>query len=94
MKALTTGVAIFALTFFVIPTGPAHAGVGNTVYLPNITRMLGGPDGWQTPFIGQNVGSDSTSVTLDLFQGPFHRHRPVVGWMLKRVQHDGEGGNG
>ena len=28
-----------------------------TIYLPNIVKMLGGPDGWNTPFIVQNVGS-------------------------------------
>src|SRR5437868_6658023 len=43
------------------------AGVGSTIYLPNITRMLGGADGWQTPFIVQNVGSVATDVTMDFF---------------------------
>lgn len=38
-----------------------------TVYLPNITRMLGGPDGWQTPFIVQNVGSFSTDLTVSFY---------------------------
>src|SRR5687768_2540250 len=46
---------------------PAAAAGGNTVYLPNVTRMLGGPDGWQTPFIVQNIGTASTSVNLDFF---------------------------
>jgi hypothetical protein len=36
-----------------------------TVYLPNITRMLGGPDGWNTPFIVQNVGTASTNLTFE-----------------------------
>jgi len=27
-----------------------------TIFLPNITKMLGGPSGWVTPFIVQNVG--------------------------------------
>lgn len=35
-----------------------------TVYLPNITKTLGGPAGWYTPFIVQNVGE--TSVTLEV----------------------------
>src|SRR5438874_12360372 len=43
------------------------AGVGSTIYLPNITRMPGGADGWQTPFIVQNVGSVATDVRMDFF---------------------------
>ena len=35
-----------------------------TVYLPNITRMLGGRYGWHTPFIIQNVGTVSTDLTV------------------------------
>lgn len=35
-----------------------------TVYLPNITKSLGGPDGWVTPFIVQNVGT--TTATLEV----------------------------
>jgi len=38
-----------------------------TVYLPNITRMLGGPDGWQTPFIVQNVGSVATDLAMSFY---------------------------
>jgi hypothetical protein len=36
-----------------------------TIYLPNITRMLGGADGWNTPFIVQNVGVSSTNLTFE-----------------------------
>ncbi|MGH2378760.1 MAG: hypothetical protein ACRDGT_09815, partial [Candidatus Limnocylindria bacterium] len=35
-----------------------------TVYLPNITKTLGGPTGWQTPFIVQNTGSVSTTLEV------------------------------
>jgi hypothetical protein len=35
-----------------------------TVYLPNITKTLGGPDGWYTPFIVQNI--DTTVATLEV----------------------------
>ena len=45
------------------PPGPTF-----TVYLPNITRTLGGPSGWHTPFIVQNIGTTSTSLTLDFFR--------------------------
>src|SRR5687767_1987556 len=53
-----------------------------TVYLPNITRMLGGPDGWQTPFIIQNVGSLSTDLTMQFFafsDGSLVKTRTVSG---------------
>src|SRR3989442_2094897 len=50
------------------PHPAAAAGpLTNTVYLPNITKMLGGGDGWQTPFIVQNVGSVATDLTMDFF---------------------------
>ena len=54
----------------------------NTVYLPNITKMLGGPDGWQTPFIVQNVGSSPTDLTIDFFafsDGSLVKTRSVTG---------------
>jgi hypothetical protein len=36
-----------------------------TIYLPNIVKMLGGADGWNTPFIVQNVGAATTNLTFD-----------------------------
>ena len=45
---------------------PAAAAT-TTVYLPNITRMLGGPDGWQTPFVVQNVGTVATDLTMSFY---------------------------
>jgi hypothetical protein len=36
-----------------------------TIYLPNIVKMLGGADGWNTPFIVQNVGTASTNLTFE-----------------------------
>ena len=53
-----------------------------TVYLPNITKMLGGPDGWQTPFIVQNVGTAPTDITMDFYgggEGRFFKTRTVTG---------------
>lgn len=35
-----------------------------TVYLPNITKTLGGASGWQTPFIVQNTGSVATTLEV------------------------------
>ena len=53
-----------------------------TVYLPNVTKMLGGPDGWQTPFIVQNVGSISTDLTMSFYafaDGSLVKTRTVTG---------------
>ena len=38
-----------------------------TVYLPNITRMLGGRYGWHTPFIVQNVGAVNTTLSVKYY---------------------------
>ena len=65
----------------VAPTlSPAAA--TTTVYLPNVTRMLGGPDGWQTPFIVQNVGAVATDVTMSFYafaDGTLVKTRTVAG---------------
>ncbi|HEV2012144.1 MAG TPA: hypothetical protein VGS17_14095, partial [Candidatus Limnocylindria bacterium] len=37
---------------------------GPTVYLPNVLRRLGGPDGWSTPFVVQNVGAAATTASV------------------------------
>ncbi len=48
------------------PRGPTPL---QTVYLPNITKTLGGPDGFQTPFIVQNVNRFTiTALTLDFYR--------------------------
>ena len=39
-----------------------------TVYLPNITKTLGGPSGWVTPFIVQNVGVANTDLEVSFFR--------------------------
>jgi hypothetical protein len=52
-------------------TAPSRAALAidlqatTTIYLPNIVKMLGGADGWNTPFIVQNVGSATTNLTFD-----------------------------
>ena len=48
------------------PTPPAPPTF--TVYLPNITRMLGGRYGWHTPFIVQNVGTVATNLSVKLYK--------------------------
>ena len=49
------------------PAAQQAAAGSTTVYLPNITRMLGGPDGWQTPFIVQNVGTVATDLQMSFY---------------------------
>jgi hypothetical protein len=39
-----------------------------TVYLPNITRYLGGQAGWYTPFIVQNTGSVPTTLNVAFYK--------------------------
>ena len=39
-----------------------------TVYLPNITKTLGGPSGWDTPFYVQNAGAIQTTTEISLFR--------------------------
>jgi hypothetical protein len=38
-----------------------------TLYLPNITRNLGGSFGWYTPFIVQNTGTASTMLEVSFY---------------------------
>ncbi len=40
----------------------------STVYLPNVTKTLGGPTGWQTPFIIQNTGTAATTIEVSFFR--------------------------
>lgn len=46
-------------------TGAAPADV---VYLPNVTKTLGGPDGWVTPFIVQNIGTTSADLEVSFYR--------------------------
>jgi len=39
-----------------------------TLYLPNITRNLGGEGGWYTPFIVQNTGSATTLLEVTFYK--------------------------
>lgn len=38
-----------------------------TVYLPNVTKTLGGSDGWDTPFIVQNTGTVATTLQVSFY---------------------------
>ena len=52
-----------ATAFCEDPRGPV-----SSVYIPNVTKTLGGPSGWTTPFIIQNIGTASTDLEVR-----FHR---------------------
>jgi hypothetical protein len=52
----------------VVPPCIAHQEAPTTtVYLPNITKTLGGPQGWVTPFIVQNVGGVPTTLEVSFY---------------------------
>lgn len=40
----------------------------STVYLPNVTKTLGGPAGWVTPFYVQNTGTIQTAVEITFYR--------------------------
>jgi len=53
-----------SIAALVIPTGPTTADAyatsgfgGNRLYLPNVTRALGGANGWTTPIVLQSTGA-------------------------------------
>jgi hypothetical protein len=64
--------AAFPLVKQAGPPGPCDANVPGTVtqtlYLPNITKNLGGPTGWYTPFIVQNTGTTSTTLEVSFYK--------------------------
>src|SRR5438552_541634 len=49
-------------------SNPNPPTVTSTVYLPNITRRLGGPDGFYTPFIIQNTGTANTELEVSFYK--------------------------
>jgi hypothetical protein len=53
-----------------------------TVYLPNITKTLGGPAGWVTPFYVQNSGTVQTDLEISFYRfsdGVLMAKRSVTG---------------
>lgn len=48
---------------------PARADLPTaTNYLPNITKTLGGPNGFQTPFITQNTGTTNATLEISFYK--------------------------
>jgi hypothetical protein len=65
VPALARGPALGPSDAVCVP--PSAAAATSTVYLPNITRRLGGPDGFYTPFIIQNTGSANTDLEVTFY---------------------------
>jgi len=71
-------------TGFIVPQAcaPARADTPTaTNYMPNITKTLGGPSGWQTPFIVQNTGIATATLEVSWY-------RFVDGSCAKRITID------
>ncbi|HEU5288951.1 MAG TPA: hypothetical protein VFV20_11160, partial [Candidatus Limnocylindria bacterium] len=70
--ALAAFLAISSVPFVSRPSVAAScAATGvptRTIYLPNITKTLGGPAGWVTPFIVQNVGVAPTDLEISFYR--------------------------
>ena len=49
-------------------TPPTAGTPTRTLYLPNVTKTLGGPAGFQTPFIVQNTGTTSTNLEVTFYR--------------------------
>lgn len=49
-------------------TPPTGGTPTRTLYLPNVTKTLGGPAGFQTPFIVQNTGTTSTNLEVTFYR--------------------------
>src|SRR6266508_6649229 len=65
---------VFALILATVTNGPSSTQAvaldlqtTTTIFPPNIVKMLGGDDGWNTPFIVQNVGTGSASVSFEFY---------------------------
>ena len=86
-RGLTLALAVAFIASFVQLTAATTAVAidlqpTTTIYLPNITKMLGGQDGWNTPFIVQNVGTSATNLTFEFRRfsdGAVVKSRTVTG---------------
>ena len=84
LRVISLALALSLAVPLITPAAHAEAASPTTVYLPNVTKMLGGPDGWQTPFIVQNVGAAPTDLTVSFYSfadGSLVAQRHVTGLM-------------
>ena len=78
MRKAAAGIALatlFAVTSLLFTASAASAAAcastgtpTRTIYLPNITKTLGGPSGWVTPFIVQNIGVAPTDLEVSFYR--------------------------
>lgn len=70
-------ISVLLVVFIAVPAAGSRSAAATcgaagtpttTVYLPNITKTLGGPSGWVTPFIVQNVGAASTTLEVSFYR--------------------------
>jgi hypothetical protein len=60
---------VLDISFTPAPAGCDLAGTPtSSAFLPNITKTLGGPDGFYTPFIVQNVGTTTTDLQVSFYR--------------------------
>ncbi|TMC71565.1 MAG: hypothetical protein E6J13_07430, partial [Chloroflexi bacterium] len=86
---LCASATITVLALVTVMVGPGYRQASavdvqptTTIYLPNIVKMLGGADGWNTPIIVQNVGTARADVTFEFYRfsdGALSRTRTVTG---------------
>jgi hypothetical protein len=66
------GIELHPLLDVSFTPAPASCNLAGTptssAYLPNITKTLGGPSGFYTPFIVQNVGTASTDLQVSFYR--------------------------
>jgi hypothetical protein len=81
----------FALLVEILGASNAMAYTGNTewatrLYLPNITKTLGGPTGWTTPFVLQSQGAHVATVRWYRMSDGIlvYTQTPVFGLLLRR----------
>jgi len=63
----------------------------STVHLPNVTKTLGGPEGWVTPFYIQNVGPATASIETSFYRfsdGALVTCRRTIGLLAGRTFED------
>lgn len=80
--ALTAAFGVASVLFAPLNGRAEAAEPFTTIFLPNVVKMLGGNEGWNTPFIVQNVGNGPTDVIFEFYSfidGSLVKTRTVPG---------------
>src|SRR5438132_906585 len=64
LRVISLALALSLALPLITPAAHAQAASPTTVYLPNVTKMLGGPDGWLTTFVIQNLGTAPANAKI------------------------------